>query len=170
MYYGKAEGVNTMGQYYLKMTGQWKEANNALKKLATELRPTLVAEVTSEGELVLDKLRGHIYSGDLGWSPLSPDTIRIKNGDSTILVETGTLANSFTVQKFDFGTGVNVFVGIPTGTSHPSGVSADTLMMWIEQGTSRMPARPLIAPTLDEVAQELPSKWTEVMSKFMGGL
>lgn len=152
------------------MNGDWNRANVALQKLATELNPTLKAEITSEGELVLDKLRGHIYSGDLGWTPLSPDTIRIKNGNSTILIETGTLANSFAVQKFDFGTGVNIFVGIPSGTSHPSGVNADTLMLWIEQGTSRMPARPLIRPTLDEVVTELPQKWWSVMRKFIGGL
>ena len=152
------------------MNGDWHRANVALNKLATELNPTLKAEITSEGELVLDKLRGHIYSGDLGWTPLSPDTIRIKHGDTTILVETGTLANSFAVQKFDFGLGVNVFVGIPSGTSHPSGVSADTLMLWIEQGTSRMPARPLIRPTLDEVITELPQKWWSVIRKFIGGL
>lgn len=152
------------------MTGMWSEANKALHKLARDLNPTLTAELKDNGEIVLDKIRGHIYSGDLGWTPLSPDTIRLKNGDSTILVETGTLANSFKVQKFDFGTGVNIFVGIPSDTPHPSGVSADKIMMWIEEGTSRMPARPLIGPTLDEVAEELPKKWGEVIKNFMRGL
>lgn len=159
-----------MSKCYIQKTGQWDEANKALSTLASDLSPTLKAVVSDSGELVLDKLRGHIYSGDLGWTPLSPDTIRIKHGNSTILVETGTLANSFTVQKFDLGTGINVFVGIPQGTSHPSGISADTLMLWIEQGTSRMPARPLIAPTLDEVAQELSNKWWSAMKTFIGGL
>ena len=155
---------------YFQMNGDWHKVAQALFELTHKLNPTFTAEITDSGELVLDKLRGHIYSGDLGWTPLSPDTIRLKNGNSTILVETGTLANSFKVQKFDFGTGVNVFVGIPEGTPHPSGVNADTLMLWIEKGTSRMPARPLIEPTLEEVAEELPQKWWNTIKKFLGGL
>ncbi len=159
-----------MSKNYCELTGMWKETKNALQKLTKDLSPTITAEVSEDGDLILDKIQGHIYSGDLGWTSLSPDTVRIKQGDDTILIETGTLANSFAVQKFKFSDGVNIFVGVPTNTPHPSGISADKLMFWIENGTSRMPARPLIAPTLEEVEKELPKRWKDVIQKFLRGL
>lgn len=150
-----------------RMTGDWHRVNVTLNKLHSDLVPTLKAKISEDGEVVLEKLTGHIYSGDLGWTPLSPDTIRLKQGNSTVLIETGSLAGSFTVQRFEFDTGITVFIGIPDGASHPSGVSASTLMLWIEQGTSRMPARPLIQPTYEEIKELLPEGWLDVIKQFM---
>ena len=72
----------------LKMTGDWNKAGIHLQNLAVKLKPAFQAQFDEDGEFVLEKMRGHIDSQDLSWTPLSERTIELKGGDTAIYVET----------------------------------------------------------------------------------
>lgn len=160
-----------MARAIFKKVGDWVRASNAFQKLNKTLRPTFVAQVDKDGELILERLRGHIDAQDLGWVALSPISVRIK-GSEKIWVDTGTIYNAMTVQKFTFSKSqFSVFVGVPEGVSHPgTSVSSATICMWLEEGTPRMPARPLFQPTFEEVERTIKSNWKQCMAGFMGSL
>lgn len=152
-----------MGSLQLQMTGDWNKAGLYLKNLAVRLCPEFAVKFYDSGEFVLEKMKNHITSQDLGWVPLSPHTIKLKNGDSTIMIETGTLLNGLTVRRVKSSTsGDTLFVGASPWKRHaPSGLGLDELMVYLEYGTSNMPARPLIRPTIEEVTEQLHSMWSK---------
>ena len=149
------------GGLTLELTGGWNAAINLLSKLVRDIKPEYTAQLNEDAELVLKKLQGHIDAQDLGWAPLSDTTVALKGGDTTILVETGTLRNSMKVKRISAGD-IAFFVG-PDGTEPRTGVSSQQLMLWIEGGTDRMPPRPLLKPTLDEVKDILKRHWKEIL-------
>lgn len=152
----------------LEMRGDWTAATTRLRNIATRLKPDFIAQFENDGEFVLEKMRGHIDSQDLGWTPLSPHTVELKGGDTTILVETGALRDGLTVKRISSSSGLTLFVGADN-SGHPSGLSMNTLMMWIEGGTDRMPPRPLIKPTIDEVQDILKDHWKDLFQDIVKG-
>lgn len=148
--------------FHLEMTGDWNKAGLYLRNLAVRLYPEFSMKFYESGEFVLEKMKGHIFNQDLGWTPLSPHTIELKNGDSTILIETGQLANGLTVRRVKSSAyGDTLFIGASPWKKHHSGLGLDELMIMHEYGTSNMPARPLIRPTIEEVENELRSMWSK---------
>lgn len=130
-----------------------------LQHLGKQLMPEMEAKIREDGELILERLRGHIDSQDLGWTPLSPKTVALKGGDTTIYVETGTLRNGLTVRKIKSSNSVTIFVGASPWKRHKKGMPLSQLMIWLEYGTDKMPARPLIEPTSKEVEGLLKQSW-----------
>lgn len=158
------------GNLGLKLTGDWNRAGLYMQNLAVKLKPSFEAQIWSDGHFVLEKMQGHIDSQDLGWTPLSPHTIELKGGDSTILVETGALRNGLTVRRIkSTASGSTIFVGASPWKGHPSGMSMSTLMIWLEGGTDRMPPRPLIKPTIEEVKGILTDHWAGLMKELVKG-
>ena len=149
----------------LKMTGDWKKAGIVLRNLAVRLYPAFELQLQSDGEFVLEKLREHIDNQDLNWSPLAERTIEIKGGDDTIYVESGQLRDGLTVRRVkSTAKGSTFFIGASPWKKHTNAhtgetVSMDSLMIWLEYGTDKMPARPLIQPTYEEVADIITKNW-----------
>lgn len=71
--------------------GDWTRAGVVLQALSTKITPAFSVQLQKDGEFILEKLKGHIDSQDLSWTPLAESTIVLKNGDDTVYVETGYL-------------------------------------------------------------------------------
>lgn len=151
-----------MSKAYLR--GDWKGAGIALKNLSTRIEPLAQAQLYEDGEIVLGKMVGHIDAQDLGWTPLSDDTIRQKDS-STIYIDTKWLRDNLSVRRVKGGT---VFVGAsPWKTHAPSGRKFSELMMFQEYGTSTQPPRPLVRPTWEEVEPVIKKNWRDLVKRMI---
>lgn len=148
--------------------GDWTKAGIILQNLSTKLKPAYTVQLKDDGDFILEKLQGHIDAQDLSWTPLAESTIQLKNGDSTIYVETGFLRNNLKVRKVASPkNGVTFFIGADAWTTHSSGLKFSDLMIYLEYGTSRSPARPLVRPTFDEVVEVLKENWTNKLIELI---
>lgn len=146
-------------------TGDWARAGVTLKMLSTgSIIPAFSAQMREDGELILEKLLEHIDNQDLNWTPLSDATIA-KKGHDTIYVETGFLREHLKVRKVRAPkNGLTYFIGADAWTKHaPSGLKFSDLMIYLEYGTEKIPARPLIRPTMDEVEKIIQRHWRECL-------
>jgi hypothetical protein len=151
-----------------RLTGDWKRVGLVLQALATKLTPLAQARLYEDGEIILEKLRGHIDSQDLNWTPLSKRTVTLKSGDDTIYVDTGWLKENLTVRRLKSSVkGSTIFVGATPWQTHPSGKKFSDLMLWLEYGTESTPPRPLIRPTWQEVQDDIKKSWKDVILKAM---
>ena len=157
-----------MGDLSLKLVGDWNRAGVYMKNLAVKLRPAFEAQFYEDGQFVLEKMRGHIDNQDLSWTPLAERTVELKGGDTTIYVETGSLRNGLTVRRIKSSTkGSTIFVGASPWKRHSSGMKMSDLMIWLEYGTDKIPPRPLVQPTLEEVEDILKSNWEDLMKELI---
>lgn len=154
----------------LTVTGDWNKAGIYLKNLAVKLKPTFEGQLYEDGEFVLEKIRDHIDAQDLGWTPLAERTIELKGGDSTIYIETGQLKNGLVVRRIKSTTkGSTLYVGASPWKRHDGGMSMSDLMIWLEYGTDKIPPRPLIQPTFEEVKDILKDHWKDLMKELIKG-
>lgn len=154
----------------LQMTGDWNKAGIHLKNIGVKLCPTFEAKFYEDGEMVLDVMKGHIQAQDLAWTPLAERTIELKGGDDTILVETGQLSNGLSVRRIKSTTrGSTIFVGASPWKKHEGGMKLSDLLIWLEYGTDKLPPRPLVRPTMDEVEDLLKNNWKEIFEDICKG-
>lgn len=154
----------------LKMTGDWNRAGVHLKNLAVKLRPAFQAQFDEDGEFVLETMRGHIDSQDLSWTPLADRTIELKGGDTTIYVETGELRNGLSVRRIKSTVqGSTIFVGASPWKHHKGGMKLSDLLIWLEYGTDKIPPRPLVQPTMEEVEKVLKDHWKDLFEDLVKG-
>lgn len=148
----------------VKFTGDW----NRLKKTLSRRNVKQLTGAVDEQAKVLQKtIQGHIDKQDLGWSPLSKNTIRLKHGNSTIYVETGTLRNSIETTKISSSdTYYSVGVRVKEGKSARSGESLANIMNYMEYGTARQPARPLIRPSWEEKRSSIKANIQKAVVEF----
>lgn len=160
-----------MGDFNLTLSGDWNKAGLYLQNLAVKLFPAFLAQIDEDGDFVLETMRGHIDNQDLGWTPLAQRTIELKGGDDTILIETGALRNGLSVRRIKSSAkGSTIFIGASPWKGHaPSGRKLSELMIWLEYGTNKMPPRPLIQPTIEEVEDILKSNWEGLMKELVKG-
>lgn len=159
-----------MGDLSLEMRGDWNRAGIYLRNLAIKLRPAFEAQFWEDGQFVLKKMQGHIDSQDLSWTPLAERTVELKGGDTTIYVETGQLRNGLTVRRIKASTrGTTIFVGASPWKRHNGGMKMSDLMIWLEYGTDKIPPRPLVQPTMEEVEDLLKSHWKKLMQELVKG-
>ena len=159
-----------MGGLSLQMTGDWNKAGLYLKNLAVRLKPAFEAQLHEDGEFVLQKMRDHIDSQDLNWTPLSERTIELKGGDDTIYVETGALRDGLIVRRIKSSVkGSTIFVGASPWKHHEGGMKMSDLMIWLEYGTDKIPPRPLVQPTIEEVEDILKKHWEDLMKELVKG-
>lgn len=157
-----------MSDVSLKLTGDWNKAGVYLKNLAVKLKPAFEAQLWEDGNFVLDKMRSHIDNQDLSWTPLSERTVELKGGDTTIYVETGALRNGLTVRRIKSSTkGSTLFIGASPWKRHEGGMKMSELMIWLEYGTDKIPPRPLVQPTIEEVEDILKDNWKELMKELL---
>ena len=157
-----------MSDVNLTLTGDWNRAGVYLRNLAVKLKPAFEAQLWEDGNLVLDTMRGHIDSQDLSWTPLAERTVELKGGDTTIYVETGELRNGLTVRRIKSSTkGSTIFVGASPWKRHKGGMKMSELMIWLEYGTDKLPPRPLVEPTIEEVKDIIQNNWKELMRELI---
>lgn len=154
----------------LNLVGDWGRVNKYFQNLSEKLKPSFTLQVWEDGEMVLEELNNHIDSQDLGWTPLSNKTIEIKGGDTTILVDTGELKNGIEVKRVkDTSNGSTIYIGFPSDKRHSSGMSMSELMIWLEYGTDKIPPRPLVKPTIDDVSDMIRKNWEGLMQELIKG-
>ena len=146
--------------------GDWARANVVLRGLANNMTDVFRATIDKDGEMIRQKLIGHINAQDLGWTPLSPKTVARK-GHDTIYVETGSLKNGIKVRRISSpAKGYSISVGCNPWTKNSKGDKLSDILIYLEYGTSKIPARPLLRPTWDEVKSVV----KEDMRKTLRGL
>lgn len=155
----------------LRKYGEWSKAGAVLRLLSSgKILPAYTAQLKDDGELLLERMVGHIDSQDLNWTPLSDMTIRLKNGNDTIYVDTGFLKENLKVRKVRApSNGVSYFIGADAWTTHPSGLKFSDLMIYLEYGTASIPARPLIRPTFDELEDIIKNHWKQCLKDLLEG-
>jgi len=152
----------------LEMTGDWNKAGLYLRNLAVKLKPAFEAQLWEDGQMVLEKMQGHIDSQDLNWTPLAERTVELKGGDTTIYVETGQLRDGLTVRRIKSTVkGSTIFIGASPWKRHSSGMKMSELMIWLEYGTDKIPPRPLVEPTIEEVKGIIQDNWKELMQELL---
>lgn len=153
---------------HLEMTGNWNKAGLYLRNLAVKLKPAFEAQLWEDGQMVLEKMQGHIDSQDLNWTPLAERTVELKGGDTTIYVETGQLRDGLTVRRIKSTVkGSTIFIGASPWKRHSSGMKMSELMIWLEYGTDKIPPRPLVEPTIEEVKDIIQDNWKELMQELL---
>lgn len=152
------------------MYGDWAKAGVVLKRLAVSLNPFAKGMLYEDGQLVLETIQGHIDKQDLNWIPLANSTVRAKGSDD-IYVETGSLRNGLTVRKIKSSKDdLVLFVGASPWKRHaPSGKKMSEILIFLEYGTSRIPPRPLVEPTFEEVKSKIQKEWRGAIADFIGG-
>ena len=157
-----------MSDMTLKMTGDWNRAGVYLQNLAVKLKPAFEGQLYEDGELVLQTMRGHIESQDLSWTPLAERTVELKGGDTTIYVETGALKDGLTVRRIKSSVkGSTIFIGASPWKRHDGGMKMSDLMIWLEYGTDKIPPRPLVQPTIEEVEKIIKDNWKDLMKDLI---
>lgn len=153
---------------YVSKFGDWTRAGVVLQGLSVNLLPAFKAQIEEDGELILKTLLNHIDAQDLPWTPLSERTIELKGGDKTIYVETGFLKDNLQVRRVkSVANGMTLFVGASAWKRTPEGVKLSDLMIWLEYGTDKIPPRPLIRPTWDEVEPILKNNWRSILQDLI---
>ena len=158
---------------YMSKFGDWTRAGVVLQRLSVNLFPAFKAQLEEDGNLILETLINHIDAQDLPWTPLAERTIELKGGDDTIYVETGYLRDNIQVRKVkSVKDGLTLFIGASAWKRTPDGVKLSDLMIWLEYGTDKMPPRPLIRPTWDEVRPIIQDNWRELLQDLIetGGM
>ena len=157
-----------MSNIGLTLTGDWNKAGAYLKNLSIKLKPAFEAQLYEDGQFVLEKMRGHIDNQDLNWTPLSKRTVELKGGDDTIYVETGALRDGLVVRRIKSTVkGSTIFVGASPWKRHEGGMKMSDLLIWLEYGTDKIPPRPLVQPTIEEVENILKTHWKDLMKELI---
>lgn len=139
-----------------------------MRNLAVKLKPAFEAQLWEDGQLVLDKMRSHIDNQDLNWTPLAERTVELKGGDDTIYIETGALQSGLVVRRVKSTVkGSTLFIGASPWKRHEGGMKMSELLIWLEYGTDKIPPRPLVQPTIEEVEDLLKSNWKDLMEELI---
>lgn len=154
----------------LQMTGDWNKAGIYLRNLAVQLKPAFEAQLYEDGQLILKTIQEHIDHQDLDWTPLAERTIELKGGDDTIYVETGALRDGLVVRRVKSTVkGSTLYVGASPWKRHQGGMKMSDLMIWLEYGTDKVPPRPIIRPTYEEVQDVLKRHWKDLFKDLCKG-
>lgn len=148
--------------------GDWVRAGTILQGLSVSLCPAFKVQLQEDGELILKTILNHIDRQDLKWTPLADRTVELKGGDTTIYVETGYLKENLEVRRVKSPKdGVTLFVGASAWKTTNSGVKFSDLMIWLEYGTDKMPPRPLIRPSWEEVEPIIKKNWQKLLQNLI---
>lgn len=151
--------------FSFKKIGDWAGLSSKLKSLASNLKPDVIATIDQSGEMLLKTMQGHIDRQDLNWKPLAQSTVTHKMGDTTIYVDTGYLRNNLEVKRIRLKD-YTLFVGASQSRVHPdSGERLSDIAIWLEYGTDKIPPRPLVRPSWEEVEKNVQEDLRGVISK-----
>lgn len=155
----------------LSTYGDWAKAGIVLRGLSDSKHRLAVfkATVDKDGNMIKDRLVGHIDAEDLGWAPLNPHTIALKKS-AKIYVETGSLRNGMQVRVIRApSNGYSIYIGASSWATNPDGTKLSQIMLYLEYGTSTIPARPLIRPTWNEVKGQVREHMRQTLVSLLRG-
>ena len=122
--------------------GDWNKLYATLDKLKN-VEKEVDDDAKKQAEMLKQAIQSYVIGQQGGWTPLSPYTVE-KKGSSTILIETGTMINSLTVDK----------VGDADYFIHFTGMNAEKSNEQVavenEYGTSKAPPRPFVRPVYEK--------------------
>lgn len=134
--------------------GDWSGVIAFFNGMGIEVKKKTVQAQYDICKEIKSRIIGHILSQDLGWAPLAERTQRKKKNHKTdAYIDTELYMKSIRVWK----DGDKAYVGIKKGVVYKrksGNVTLDRVARWMEYGTtgrSAQPARPLWAPTIEEV-------------------
>lgn len=146
--------------------GDWARAGTVLRGLSQNMTKAFKITVDRNGRMLQKRLVGHIDAQDLKWVPLAPSTVK-KKGHSKIYIETGSLKNGILVRRISAPSyGYSLYIGCNPWTRNKDGVKLSDIMIYLEYGTMKIPARPLVRPTWKEVRAHV----KEEMRRTLRGL
>ena len=153
----------------LEKFGDWVKAGVAMQAINTKIAPLAEAQLRSDGELILTRLREHIIYQDLNWTPLSPVTVRLKDGYSDVYIESGFLYDNLEVRKIRSSSSTStIYVGASPWVYHPEAkAKLSDLMIWLEYGTDKIPPRPLVQPTWEELEPLIKRNWNNMLGDLI---
>jgi hypothetical protein len=135
----------------VRFYGDWGKAKLWFNKMETaDFNKVFRKELKALGKAVVVKLKSHITRQDLPWEQLAPFTVK-KKGHAKIYIETRQYKNSMHAKVRKSGKRALKLVVFPKGTHVASGLPMQELGMYLEYGTSRIPARPIWRPTYEEM-------------------
>lgn len=141
------------------VTGDWDDIQKFCKNFGKEFEKEGSKYIEEQSKMVKDTVQRRIKNGE-GMKALKPNTIK-KKGSSKPLIETGTLLDSISIEI----KGLSLKVG-PTG-NNPSGLSNEEQALYHEFGTQRIPPRPFMRPSYEEVEPKLKDEICEVVSNII---
>lgn len=151
-------------------TGDWEKLSQLFSRLKSSgIKLAFKAKANDLGELVVEKIQGHIQSQDLAWTPLSEKTIELKMGDDRVYIETGLLMNSFVARVETKGSDTVLYVGVDPDTQSQDGAKLSDVLIYMEYGTDSQVPRPLIRPTFNEVTPIIKKEVAETLKKVLRG-
>lgn len=152
----------------ISLFGDWDKCKQVLTQLSRQLRPLCKAKLYEDGNLVVEKMQGHIDKQDLPWKALSEVTVQLKQ-DEKIYLETGYLRDNIgLIPVASKSNEEAIFIGVSPTQVHPvSGLKYNDIMMYMEYGTLTQPPRPLVRPTFDEVNTKLQKEWKDYFESLL---
>lgn len=149
-----------------RLEGDWDKASLMLMWLPGAVADMFHAKLYETGELVLERIKEHIDRQDLGWVKLAKRTIDEKGHDKAY-IDTGEFKEGLTVRRLsNTPKKSTILIGAsPWKTHTDSGLKYTDLMIYLEYGSPKhkIPARPLIRPTWEEVEKEVKKEMIGVL-------
>ena len=121
--------------------GEWNQLFAKLEQLK-HIEQEVDDDAEEQAEMLKKAIQNYIRNQEGGWTPLAPYTVA-KKGSSTILIETGKLVDSVTVDKVGEADQFVHFTGWNTDKSNDQVASEN------EYGTSTAPPRPFVRPVYE---------------------
>ena len=122
--------------------GDWNKLYATLDKLKN-VEKEVDDDAKKQAEMLKQAIQSYVTGQQGGWTPLSPYTVE-KKGSSTILIETGTMINSLTVDKVRDADYFIHFTGMNAEKSN------EQVAFENEYGTSKAPPRPFVRPVYEK--------------------
>lgn len=138
--------------------GDWSRVNSFLTKVANLTKSS--REILEEiGNLIEIRIKQNIENQSLNLPPLTKkyaEEKARKGLDPRILIATREYVENIKVLDIKKeGNTLILFVGVPSGEKHHSGLSFAELAYYIEYGTVKSPARPAFTLTWKELREEI---------------
>nr|DAJ02128.1 MAG TPA: virion morphogenesis protein [Caudoviricetes sp.] len=123
-------------------TGDWNKLFATLDRLKN-VEKEVDDDAKNQAEMLKQAIQNYIINQQGSWLPLSPYTVN-KKGNDTILIETGKLVDSVTVDKVGEADYFVHFTGWNTDKSNEQVATEN------EYGTSTAPPRPFVRPVYEQ--------------------
>jgi hypothetical protein len=149
----------------IRFTGDWAGTKNWFNEFPAGAPRRTVRVMDRFARKVARDVRTHIINQDLDWTELAASTVSRK-GHPFIYIDSGKYANSITLNRKKEGDKFHIILAPRRGMAS-GGLTFQELGLYMEYGTTTMPARPLWRPTYDKVLKEAP--FTEILEAATKG-
>lgn len=142
------------GRLTIKPYGNWQRAQGFISTLSPTVLGSVMYAQKKFMEDLASRAKNHLKNQDLAWEPLAPSTERTK-GHSLILINTYTYQSNIKAWRSGFTYYAGVKRGIYYETEDGTGAEVALVAGLHERGyttpSGRIPARPLWAPSIQEM-------------------